>query len=90
MFSTIDGNCRHSHHVNFCPSARTKTACRYGWRMGLHASNCQPTRQRHDFNINKISEYKCMKYECYPYHRLVRNDTCRYRKNDRKEGLTFC
>ena len=30
-----------------------------------------------------------MKYECYPYHRLI-NDTCRYRKNDRKEGLTFC
>ena len=31
-----------------------------------------------------------MKYECYPYHRLIRNDTCRYRKSDRKEGLTFC
>ena len=31
-----------------------------------------------------------MKYECYPQQRLIRNDTCRYRKNDRKEGLIFC
>ena len=38
-------------------SAHTNTAYRYGRRMGLHAPNFQQTCPRHDFNVNKISEY---------------------------------
>ena len=59
MFSTIDGNCRHLRHINFLRRHVQRQLAGMDGEWGFHTSNFQPTCQRHDFNINKISEYKC-------------------------------
>ena len=59
MLSTIDGNCRHLHHINILRlHTYTNTSYSYGLRMGLHAPNFQQTCPRYNFSVNKISEYK--------------------------------
>ena len=59
MLSTTGGNCRHLRQINFLRlHTYSNTAYSYGRRMGLHAPNFEQTCPRHNFNVNKISEYK--------------------------------
>ena len=53
--------------------------------MGPHAPNFQQTCPRHDFNVNKISEYKDnMKYELLSVAKI--GSQVSKKKNDRKRG----
>ena len=58
MFSTIDGNCRHLHHINFLPLHIQIQRTGMDEEQVFTLPNFQQTCPRHDFNVNKISEYK--------------------------------
>ena len=55
MFPTIDGNCRHLRHINFL----RRHVQRQHAGMGREWVFALPIFNRLDFNVNKISEYKC-------------------------------